>query len=116
MLDDGTAGLWAIKDRGGIALVQSPDEAPYPSMPRSALRHVAVDETVRVDELGALLRKLTAETIRAPESPMTTDKLSIETRIAIQDDALKMGVRSLGALLSPCAPTAGARWSSCGNS
>ena len=41
MLYDGTAGLWAIKDRGGTTIVQSPGEAEYPSMPASAIRHGA---------------------------------------------------------------------------
>jgi len=39
MLKDGTLGLKAIKDTGGIALVQSPEEAAYPEMPRSAIEH-----------------------------------------------------------------------------
>lgn len=42
-LDDGTAGPWMIKDRGGTAIVQHPDEALAPSMPRNALKHVTVD-------------------------------------------------------------------------
>lgn len=42
-LDDGTVGLQAIKAYGGIALVQDPEEAEAPSMPRSAMRYVDVD-------------------------------------------------------------------------
>src|SRR5207244_2427388 len=41
VLDDGTAGLIAVKLRGGAALVQHPDDALYDGMPRSALDNVA---------------------------------------------------------------------------
>ena len=39
-LDDGTAGLHAVKSRGGIAIVQDPKDASVPAMPQSALRNV----------------------------------------------------------------------------
>lgn len=42
-LDDGTAGLQAIKQRGGIAVVQDPDDAFTPGIPASALEFVKVD-------------------------------------------------------------------------
>lgn len=57
-LDDGTAGLWEIKRRGGLALVQSPEDALFPGMPRSAIANVPVDHVVPIREMGDLLVKL----------------------------------------------------------
>jgi two-component system chemotaxis response regulator CheB len=73
MLDDGTAGLLAIKAHGGIAIVQDPDEALAPSMPRSALTYVAVDYTIASAEIGPLLGRLAVKRIRqVEETEMTT--------------------------------------------
>lgn len=60
-LHDGTSGLWSIKRLGGIAIVQEPDEARYPSMPRSALEYVDAEYKVRSNEIGPLLTRLTRE-------------------------------------------------------
>jgi two-component system chemotaxis response regulator CheB len=57
-LDDGTAGLWEVKRRGGVAIVQNPESAPFPSMPLSALREVEADYIADVSEMGALLIRL----------------------------------------------------------
>jgi two-component system, chemotaxis family, protein-glutamate methylesterase/glutaminase len=57
-MDDGTAGLKAIKDCGGIAIVQDPDTAVEPEMPRSALKNVAVDHCVQLQEVVPLLERL----------------------------------------------------------
>jgi len=55
MLDDGTAGLWLIKDRGGIAIVQEPEEALCPAMPQSVLNHVDVDYRLSISEIAQTL-------------------------------------------------------------
>jgi len=59
-LDDGTAGLLAVKKQGGITVVQDPADAFCPDMPRSALAYLAVDHCVPLRELGALLERLVA--------------------------------------------------------
>lgn len=58
MLDDGTAGLRAIKEGGGTTIVQSPAEAEYDSMPKNALRYVPIDYTLQLHEVAAVLTRL----------------------------------------------------------
>src|SRR5256714_11165370 len=60
-LDDGTAGLWAIKLRGGTAIVQDPADAMHRSMPLNALDNVDVDYKAPVTDLGELLGRLVRE-------------------------------------------------------
>lgn len=57
-MDDGTAGLQAIKDRGGTAIVQDPATAEDPGMPGSALAFVDVDFTAAPQDIGPLLGRL----------------------------------------------------------
>ena len=83
-LDDGTVGLQTIKKRGGITVVQDPEEAEYPSMPRTALRYVKVDHTVGIADAGALLIRLVGERPAAQEDFPTTHAIEIESNIAEQ--------------------------------
>ena len=52
LLDDGTAGMLAIKRCGGITIVQDPNEAEYPNMPLSVLNSMDVDESISLGEIG----------------------------------------------------------------
>jgi len=105
-LDDGTAGLWTIKSRGGLAIVQEPAEAAVSSMPESALAAVDVDYRVPMAEMAPLLVRLTAETVtEASAIPMEEQrKTRIETRIAAQKPALNEGVLTLGTLTPYACP------------
>jgi two-component system, chemotaxis family, CheB/CheR fusion protein len=55
---DGTMGAKAIKEAGGLILVQDPQEAEYPSMPGSAIAAGLADVILPVRELGRQLAEL----------------------------------------------------------
>jgi two-component system chemotaxis response regulator CheB len=63
-LDDGSAGLWAVKNFGGTAIVQDPDEAEVPSMPENAMKATKVDYTLKVAEMGSVIDKLSKEFVQ----------------------------------------------------
>jgi two-component system chemotaxis response regulator CheB len=60
-LDDGTAGLIAVKRCGGLTVVQDPRDAAYSGMPLSALDHANVDYCVPIAEMGPLLTSLVSK-------------------------------------------------------
>jgi two-component system, chemotaxis family, protein-glutamate methylesterase/glutaminase len=68
-LDDGSAGVLAIKNRGGMAIAQDPDEALAPSMPASAIEAIAPDFILPAEQIGPKLVELapieTSEKVRA---------------------------------------------------
>jgi two-component system chemotaxis response regulator CheB len=65
-LDDGTAGLWVIKDRGGLAVVQDPADAIVPSMPSHAIEEVGADHVATAVAIGPLLGELSRRALGHP--------------------------------------------------
>jgi two-component system, chemotaxis family, protein-glutamate methylesterase/glutaminase len=59
-MDDGTAGLVAVRACGGIGVVQDPAEATHPSMPRSAVEGASPEYVVKASQIPSLLGELTA--------------------------------------------------------
>lgn len=96
-LDDGTAGLWAIKQLGGVAIVQDPADAMFPSMPHSALQHVSADHVAPLADLAPLFVRLTAAGIGDVPPPAAPTGLEVEVKIANEEDPLQAGVHGLGA-------------------
>jgi len=62
-LGDGAIGLMMIKSYGGIALVQTPQEAAFPSMPNTAISYGRIDYIVSIKEMGPLLIRLVNENL-----------------------------------------------------
>jgi two-component system, chemotaxis family, protein-glutamate methylesterase/glutaminase len=82
MLDDGTAGLLAIKRCGGVAVVQDPHDAAYPGMPQSAIDNVPVDHRIELRNMGVLLERLVREP--AGVSPPVPRDLREEARVSAE--------------------------------
>lgn len=105
-LDDGTSGLWSVKRLGGVAIVQEPDEALFPSMPVNVLEYVEADHILPVAEMGPLLVRLSGEQVTA--KPVLPDKerkqLETEIFIAAQDKAFQIGIMDMGELTSFTCP------------
>ena len=97
MLSDGVAGLWAIKNAGGIAVVQDPAEAAFGDMPRNAVQNVVVDYCLRAAEIGPKIVQL-AEVGKANR---WTGSGGMPRILIVEDEAaqaidLEDQVRSLG--------------------
>src|SRR5262245_34557099 len=110
-LDDGTAGLIAIKIRGGVAVVQDPAGAFSDGMPRNAIRYLEVHQVVPAAALGKLLNRLAREHVDVAGAPPPSNEMVQETRIVkldpeAQDNEDKPGVQSVVA----CPDCRGVLW------
>ena len=118
LLKDGTAGLKAVHDAGGITIVQDPDEAEYPDMPASAMKTLPVTFCLRLAEIGPALdllarRKTKLETGLALSVRTLKDRVALLVRLIDQSKrnpethrflatemiALETDLRSIQALL-----------------
>jgi two-component system chemotaxis response regulator CheB len=86
-LNDGTAGLQAVRQQGGLAIVQDPADAVYPGMPRSALDQVGADEVVPAADMGPLLAKLAVTAIET-DAPPSTATMRMEVALMELDDSV----------------------------
>ena len=57
-LDDGSAGLLAVRARGGLAIVQAPGDARACEMPQRALNYAGADYVLPLREIGPKLIEL----------------------------------------------------------
>jgi two-component system chemotaxis response regulator CheB len=71
-LDDGTAGLLAIEEAGGVTVVQDPDEAAFPEMPENAATYVTVSHMLPLAGIAKLLTELSASSEVSPAEPPHT--------------------------------------------
>ena len=92
-LDDGAYGLSAIVRRGGIAIVQDPDDAEVPSMPLAALRltqvHAVVPSSQIADAIVRFCHQPAGQEVRSmprrdePEPQRPADETQVADMVAL---------------------------------
>jgi two-component system chemotaxis response regulator CheB len=95
-LDDGSAGLWTVKQLGGTTVVQDPADALFPSMPQNAIAHTRVDHVVPLAGIAPLLARLIATPVA--ERPMrdVPEHVTVEVKVAMEENSIDAGVERIG--------------------
>ncbi|WP_026463213.1 chemotaxis protein CheB [Adhaeribacter aquaticus] len=79
-LNDGLVGMECVYRCGGITVVQEPNDAEYPDLPRNVIRNLKVDYTTPVAKMGALLESLVHQP--AEEQRNIPPEIILEAKIA----------------------------------
>lgn len=82
LLRDGTVGLKAVHDAGGLTIVQDPADAEYPDMPENAIRNLPVTFCLRLAEIGPAL-DLLARRGTIFESGLAASVRMLKERVAL---------------------------------
>ena len=89
LLNDGSSGMLAIKQSGGICIVQDPNEAEYPEMPASVLETMESDYCEPINKMGQVIMEVTSrlppKPLPVPEIIVAEAKLSERSATAIED-------------------------------
>lgn len=109
-LDDGTAGMMAVKKRGGIAIVQDPADTLYPGMPESALEHVKADYVLTASAIAGELVNILAKPAPRQADPNVPHDMEREVMEAEGDEGLKDSERAGTPSVYSCPDCGGVLW------
>jgi two-component system chemotaxis response regulator CheB len=105
-LDDGVAGLQAIKACGGVALVQDPAEATAPDMPSNAISNVDVDLCAPLQDIAAALTRYAMAPLPETGRHPIPQWLRTENRLAAEGGDMK-ALQQIASPLSYACPACG---------
>jgi two-component system chemotaxis response regulator CheB len=100
VLNDGASGMWSVKAKGGITVIQSPEDAQHFEMPKSVMEFVDVDYVLPASGMGQLIMNLQQQPAKEPVAVSEAEikRLEMEVVIAKQDNAFEMGIIKMGEL------------------
>ena len=97
-LDDGTAGMLAIKRCGGVCIAQDPNEAEYPDMPLSVLNNMEVHFVISLAEIGDVIAEIISNPVQqefhVPDDIKAESEIAEKVAIGI-DNVKELGEQSV---------------------
>jgi two-component system chemotaxis response regulator CheB len=96
MLDDGVAGLRAIREAGGLVIVQDPEGAAFPELPARALLALKPDRTLALDAIGSAIRSLVGQPVdpRAPSPHLALEAAIDQAGVTSPDQMTQLGTQT----------------------
>jgi two-component system chemotaxis response regulator CheB len=105
VLDDGAAGMVTIASQGGMTLVQDPEEALYPGMPRSVLRLLQPDFVLLAAQMGKVVAEQVGEPVKPRHGSTLTTLENLEAALAERGDVgIEHEIGELGKLAGLSCP------------
>jgi two-component system chemotaxis response regulator CheB len=102
MLDDGVAGMDAIRKSGGRTIVQDPAEAEYASMPEAVLANMEVDKCLPLGEISGVITALTREdVVRVPAPEEVIQEAVLAEQVASRIDHMLQPNMQLSMMTCP---------------
>jgi two-component system chemotaxis response regulator CheB len=95
LLRDGTEGLRAVHEAGGLTMVQDPQEAAYPDMPAYAMENLPVTFCLNLADIGPALELLVRRTARF-ETGLEVAVRTLRARAALLVRLNEQSWRNLG--------------------
>ena len=93
LLDDGVTGLAAVQRCGGVTIVQDPQDAEFPELPRRAVEEGAADHVLALPRMSELLERLLRE--EAPRVAVP-EEIAVEARLDGPTPSSSEAVSALG--------------------
>lgn len=97
-LDDGTAGLIAVEQQGGVTIVQNPEEATFEGMPKNAIKNDHVKYILNISEIAPLL-------INLANQPIKTEEVVVSSEMEMETDMAELELEAMQSLRRPGKPS-----------
>lgn len=82
-LYDGAAGVDAVKKCGGVVIVQDPEKALFPDLPKNAIDATEIDHIKSASEIGSLINQIAGSPVNTPHE--IPEEIALENKLDMKN-------------------------------